>query len=181
MGEAPGGNEERTGKLFSGAAGQLLDRSLSRVGLKREWFWVTNAVKCRPEANRTPTVKEIKTCTGLYLGREINLIKPQYGLALGNGGLIATTGKKGITKANGTTYESMGVTWVAAFHPAAVLRSPKYSQPFIQALLIFARLVKDEEGRPTTESILVNNKETLRQLIEELKAAKKGADRKSVV
>lgn len=175
VGEAPGAREESSGRLFSGAAGEYLNRQLQEVGLKREWFYVTNAVKCRPTANRTPTAKEIKTCGSAYLRKEIQAISPKYGLALGNGGLQATLGKKGITKANGTKYEAMGVEWVAAFHPAAVLRNPRQERPFMQALLVFARLVRNEEGVPVTESTLVNDKDSLRELIEVMKEAKVGA------
>lgn len=175
VGEAPGASEERTGRLFSGAAGEYLDKQLREVGLKREWFYVTNAVKCRPTDNRTPTAKEIRTCVSNYLRPEVEAIQPTYGLALGNGGLQATLGKKGITKANGSTYEAMGVTWVAAFHPAAVLRNPRNERPFTQALLVFSRLVKNEEGVPITETVTVNTKDKLRELIEEIEAADVGS------
>lgn len=168
MGEAPGSNEEETGKLFSGNAGRLLDDALKEVGLKRDWFFVTNAVKCRPEENRTPSAKEVKTCASSYLFKEINLIEPQFGLALGNAGCQAVFGKKGITKLNGQVIDRHGVTWVPAFHPAAVLRNPRYRKPFLGALLVFARLIRDEEGLPETRTTLVNDKETLRELLDQL-------------
>lgn len=168
VGEAPGSNEEETGKLFSGNAGRLLDQALEEVGLKRDWFFITNAVKCRPEENRTPTAKEVKTCASSYLFKEINAIEPQFGLALGNAGCQAVFGKKGITKLNGQVIEKHGVTWVPAFHPAAVLRNPRYRKPFLGALLVFARLIRDEEGLPETQTTLVNDKETLRELLNQL-------------
>jgi DNA polymerase-1 len=175
VGEAPGGNEEQTGRLFSGNAGQLLDSLLEEVGIKREWLYVTNGVKCRPEQNRTPTAKEIKTCSATYLSQEIQAIQPKFGLILGNGGCQAVLGKKGITQLNGQVIERHGVTWVAAFHPAAVLRNPRYRKSLHGALLVFARLIRDEEGAPNTETVLVNDKDTLRQLVDELKVAQKAA------
>lgn len=167
IGEAPGYSEEETGKLFSGSAGKLLDSMLEEVGLNREWFFTTNAVKCRPEDNRAPTAKEIKTCTTAYLSQELQAIKPQYGLALGNGGCQAILGKKGITKLNGTIEERHGVKWVFGFHPAAVLRNPRYKEPLRQALLVFSRMLKNEEGIPETQTTLVNTKELLKELIAE--------------
>ena len=175
VGEAPGYNEEYTGRLFSGASGKVLDETLKEVGLNRDWFFITNAVKCRPEENRNPTPGEIRTCTSTYLSQEIDLIKPQFGLALGNGGCQAILGKKGITKLNGTVVERYGVKWLFAFHPAAVLRNPRYKGPFHQALLIFSRLLRDEEGIPQTETTLVNDKESLSKLIEEFKKEPKVA------
>lgn len=165
LAEAPGGNEERTGLLLSGAAGELLWRELEEVGLERGDFFITNAVKCRPEDNRTPTAREIKVCTGEYLAREIDLISPKFGLALGNAGLKATLGRTGITKHSGHSYESYGTEWVAALHPAAVLRNPRYTSQFKAALLAFSRKVKNEEGVPVTKFHLVNDKDSLRQFI----------------
>lgn len=175
VGEAPGANEEKTGQLFSGAAGKVLNEGLEDVGLKREWFFVTNAVKCRPDENRTPTASEIKTCSNTYLSQEIQAIQPQFGILLGNGGCQAVLGKKGITKLNGQVIERHGVKWVPVFHPAAVLRNPRYRKSFKGALLVFARLIRDEEGAPNTETILVNDKETLKQLLNELENAEKAA------
>lgn len=170
IGEAPGYNEEQTGRLFSGSAGKLLDQTLTEVGLKREWFFTTNAVKCRPEDNRTPSAKEIKTCTTAYLSQELQAVKPQFGLALGNGGCQAILGKKGITKLNGAIEERHGVQWVFAFHPAAVLRNPRYKEAFKQALLVFSRMLRNEEGIPETETVLVDTKEKLKLLLAEFKA-----------
>lgn len=171
VGEAPGASEESTGKLFSGNAGRLLDQALKDVGIKREWLYVTNGVKCRPLDNRAPTAREIRVCSSTYLSQEIEAIQPDFGLVLGNGGCQAIFGKKGITSLNGTTTEKYGIPWVAAFHPAAVLRNPRYRAPFQGALLVFARLIRDEEGIPTTETTLVNDKATLRELIDQLDQA----------
>lgn len=171
VGEAPGYSEEATGQLFSGSAGKLLDSTLAEVGLKREWFFVTNAVKCRPENNRTPSAKEIRTCSSSYLHKELAVVQPHYGLVLGNGACQAIFGKKGITSLNGQTVERHGITWVAAFHPAAVLRNPRYRGPFKAALLVFARLIRDEEGVPVTQTTLVNDKESLKKLLVELENA----------
>lgn len=175
VGEAPGYSEEETGRLFSGSAGKLLDESLALAGVKREWLYVTNGVKCRPEDNRTPTPAEVRTCSTTYLSQELQLIQPQFGLILGNGGCQAILGKKGITQLNGQVIEKYGVKWVAAFHPAAVLRNPRYRRAFQGALLVFARLLRDQEGFPVTETTLVDSKDTLRQLIEELKVAEKAS------
>lgn len=136
---------------------------------------MTNAVRCRPLDNRTPSKKEITTCTGLYLSGELEAVGPVYGLALGNVGLQATLGKKGITKYNGEVFEAHGIKWVAGFHPAAVLRNPRYSSDFDAALLVFSRLVKDEIGAPTTNSVAVTTKELLKDLINRLDQTEEAA------
>src|SRR5579872_7404830 len=40
VGEAPGGEEDRSGRPFVGRAGQLLDRMLNAIGLKRQEVYV---------------------------------------------------------------------------------------------------------------------------------------------
>jgi len=153
----------------------FLWEELERIGLDKTNFFISGAVKCRPEDYRSPTDREIRVCSDLYLQREVQRIRPKFGLALGNSGLKATLGLKGITSRNGTSYEYGGATFVAALQPAAVLRNPRYLDAFRGALLVFKRLVYDEEGIPATRSIAVNNKETLGALIADLKKAKRGA------
>jgi len=63
VGEAPGANEDRTGKPFVGKAGKMLDRLLAENGLPRKTIMITNAVKCRPPNNRRPTREEVAACS----------------------------------------------------------------------------------------------------------------------
>ncbi|HSU53018.1 MAG TPA: uracil-DNA glycosylase, partial [Candidatus Dormibacteraeota bacterium] len=48
IGEAPGANEDKTGRPFAGNAGRYLDHVLEGTGLERTDFFITNIVKCRP-------------------------------------------------------------------------------------------------------------------------------------
>lgn len=132
VGEAPGAREDETHRAFVGPAGQLLDELLGEAGIKREDCYITNAVKCRPTDNSTPTRAQVKACIP-YLAEEISAVKPRIILALGNTALQATTGKSGITKHRGKVY-SLGEHGevVATFHPAAALRSAHYT-PQIRA------------------------------------------------
>lgn len=83
IGEAPGANEDATGRPFCGAAGKILDELLSEVGIKREEVYITNILKDRPPGNRPPRTEEIKACTP-YLERQIEIIKPKAICTLGN-------------------------------------------------------------------------------------------------
>ena len=61
IGEAPGFEEDRSGRPFIGSSGKLLDRLLEYfTPLRRPEVYVTNVVKHRPPDNRTPKVGEIK-------------------------------------------------------------------------------------------------------------------------
>lgn len=83
IGEAPGFNEDISGKPFVGKAGKILDDLLVYIGLKRENVYITNILKCRPPNNRNPTTDEINICTK-YLDDELSIIKPKLIITLGN-------------------------------------------------------------------------------------------------
>src|ERR687893_518418 len=83
IGEAPGKEEDETGKPFVGAAGRFLNKVLEGTGLDRSDFFITNTVKCRPPKNRTPRTLEVKTCTSNYLFEQIELIDPRLVMLLG--------------------------------------------------------------------------------------------------
>lgn len=140
IGEAPGGNEEKTGELFSGKSGRLLEEHLGRHGFERSDVFICNAVSCRPPDNRTPTKAEIKACRK-WLDHQIEVIKPKYILILGNVPLESVTGKKGITKARGKAWEQNGVIYLATLHPAACLYEESYKSIFDADIKLFSEIV----------------------------------------
>ena len=95
IGEAPGGEEDRRGRPFVGAAGRFLDQMLAGSGVDRSDLFITNTVKCRPENNRTPRKREVDTCTSLYLLEQIELINPALIMLLGS---VATKKLLGVSR-----------------------------------------------------------------------------------
>src|SRR5690606_11687110 len=83
VGEAPGEDEDLSGRPFVGRAGQLLDRILESVGLSRDEVYITNIVKFRPPGNRNPTPTEIAVSEPLLL-EQLRVIRPQIIATLGN-------------------------------------------------------------------------------------------------
>ena len=53
IGEAPGAEEDLQGRPFVGAAGQVLNNLLNKLGLPREEVYITNVVKSRPRRTGT--------------------------------------------------------------------------------------------------------------------------------
>ena len=82
IGEAPGKDEDMTGQPFIGRAGQLLDRIIQAMKMKREDIYICNTVKCRPEDNRKPTVDEVKSCSS-FLDFQIKKVNPEIIICLG--------------------------------------------------------------------------------------------------
>lgn len=131
IGEAPGMEEERQGEPFVGKAGELLDRVLTAMGLKRRDVYISNIVKYRPKAgegpqgsgNRKPTAREMEVCLPI-VRREISIIRPKVIVALGGtaiGGLIGDADAR-ITQLRGKFLRCQGVPVMPTFHPSYLLR-----------------------------------------------------------
>jgi DNA polymerase len=128
VGEAPGANEDRLGLPFVGQAGQLLDRLLGEVGLRREDVFIANVLKCRPPGNRDPLPVEIDSCQE-YLLAQVELIEPKVVCTLGNFATKLLRGDPtGITRLHGRpeirAIGDRAVRLYPLFHPAAALYTP---------------------------------------------------------
>ncbi len=124
IGEAPGANEDAEGLPFVGRAGQLLDKIIAAIDLKREDVFIGNVNRCRPPGNRQPTQAEADVCKQFLL-REIAVVRPKVIVVLGNTAtqnLLNT--KVGITKLRGEFQDYFGVKVMPTFHPAYLLRDP---------------------------------------------------------
>ena len=148
IGEAPGGDEDRMGLPFVGAAGQLLDKMLVSIGLRRSDVYITNILPWRPPGNRTPSPEEMQMLKPFLL-RHIELKQPKLILALGGSsakllldtstGIMKLRGKLGrITTPNGTE-----VTVLPSLHPAYLLRAPAMKKLSYQDLLKLKSLLSD--------------------------------------
>jgi len=134
IGEAPGEEEDRTGRPFVGAAGQLLEKMIGAMGFSRETVYITNVLKTRPAGNATPTGEEAALCKP-YLVEQIRIVNPRVIVALGLSASQVLLGSSSPMRSlrgrwhpmpegmlgdgeSGSTIEIM-----ATYHPAYLLRS----------------------------------------------------------
>ncbi|MEJ7577294.1 MAG: uracil-DNA glycosylase [Pyrinomonadaceae bacterium] len=124
VGEAPGADEDASGRPFVGRAGQLLNKIIEAISMKREDIFIGNVNRCRPPQNRTPTLAEAKICKPFLL-REVAVVKPDVIVVLGNTAMknLLDT-KEGITKLRGQFQDYRGIKVMPTFHPAYLLRDP---------------------------------------------------------
>lgn len=121
IGEGPGYHEDKQGEPFVGAAGQLLDRMLEEVGIRREDVYIANVIKCRPPGNRDPLPDEIEACKP-YLLEQVSLIEPRIIVTLGNFATRFVLDRPAsISRVRGQRFTWRGRTVIPTFHPAAVL------------------------------------------------------------
>jgi len=125
VGEAPGAQEDRTGRPFIGAAGRLLTRMLTAIGLDREEVYICNLLKCRPPGNQTPRPDQVAACKP-FLKEQLRVLGGPLILALGSPAareLLQT--RRGITSLRGRFMRTPGGYRVMpTYHPAYLLRQP---------------------------------------------------------
>ena len=129
VGEGPGADEDAQGRPFVGRSGQLLDKIIVAMGLKRSDVYICNIVKCRPPENREPRPEEIISCLP-FLKRQLELIRPNVIVALGAPAaktLLETN--KPIGQLRGKFHDfyfddfSPPINLMPTFHPAYLLRN----------------------------------------------------------
>lgn len=122
VGEGPGQEEDKQGRPFVGPAGQLLDKMLLSIGLDRSKVYIANIVKCRPPQNRVPEEDEAEACLP-FLRKQFAIIKPDIVVCLGATAARYLIDRNiRITRDRGNWYEKKGCSFIATFHPSALLR-----------------------------------------------------------
>lgn len=160
IGEAPGADEDRTGKPFVGASGQLLDRILASSGLDRaapeplRSIYISNILNWRPPGNRTPTPAEIEVSLPL-IERHIQLVKPKLLIFAGGVAAQALLGSsESISRLRGQWHNYIPQTpelragaapipALATFHPSYLLRTPAQKRLVWADMLLLLEKRKD--------------------------------------
>jgi DNA polymerase len=125
FGEAPGEQEDATGRPFVGRSGELLTKMIEACKLSRDQVYILNTVKCRPPGNRNPTPDEIANCRE-YFEEQLQIVQPQYIVCLGLVAvqtLLKTTQSIGKLRSRFHRYHDSKV--LATYHPSYLLRYPE--------------------------------------------------------
>jgi len=128
VGEAPGYEEDISGRPFVGRSGKLLDRMMEAISLDRSKAYIANVVPWRPPGNRTPTPQETAICLP-FIRRQIELADPDILVCLGQPATQTLLGtREGITKTRGRWFKfdtgKREIRAMATLHPAYLLRQP---------------------------------------------------------
>lgn len=146
IGEGPGENEDLTGLPFVGRAGELLNKMVGAMGLRREQAFISNIVKCRPPGNREPAADETGTCTP-YLLRQLEIVRPRVIVTLGRpSSQYMLQSKLSMSRLRGQWHDWRGIKLMPTYHPAYVLRN--YTDQTRAAVWSDLRQVMGEVGLP---------------------------------
>ncbi|WP_113370302.1 uracil-DNA glycosylase [Rhizobium sp. SYY.PMSO] len=148
IGPMPSADDDREGAPFAGRAGQLLDRMLAAIGLRRDEILLTNVIPWRPPGNRAPSPPEIEICRP-FIERQIALAEPKAVLLLGNftarhffGGAETIHGLRGQWR----EIDILGrtVPAMASLHPQELLTAPINKRLAWNDLLAFKNYITAE-------------------------------------
>ena len=138
IGEAPGQQETLARRPFVGKAGKNLDEFLEMAEIDRSQLYVSNTVKFRPTrvsaagriVNRPPTREEINLFLP-WLRREIELVRPQAVVTLGNVPLRALTASRAtIGEMHGQFMQADGLEIYPMYHPASIIYNPSLREVY---------------------------------------------------
>lgn len=136
IGEGPGGQEDKTGIPFTGAAGNFLNELLASAGIRRDDIFITNVVKCRPPNNRDPQDDEKQICLP-YLRRQVSIIRPRMICTLGRHALMTLVSPNlSISRVHGKVFKKKNFYFLALYHPAAALYNPQLKETLKQDIMV---------------------------------------------
>ena len=91
IGEAPGIEEDKSSMPFKGEIGELLNKMLLAINIKRKDIYCSYAINFRPPEDRKPTSMEVKRYS-VFLKEHISVINPKIVILMGNSAMEAVTG-----------------------------------------------------------------------------------------
>ena len=129
IGGVPNIEDDVSGKVFSGADGELLKKMLSAINITIENIYLTYAINFRPFDDRKPSSTEIKRYSD-FLKKHINIINPQLIIIMGSIAMESLTGinakisvERGIWKE--TIIQNDNYNLIVTFDPSYLLRIPE--------------------------------------------------------
>ncbi|MEO6258775.1 MAG: UdgX family uracil-DNA binding protein [Thermoanaerobaculia bacterium] len=156
VGEQPGDVEDRSGRPFTGPAGEVFDRALAEAGIDRQSLYVTNAVKHfayiergKHRIHRTPKTIEVTACRP-WLHAELDAIRPKLIVTLGATAARSLLGAQFrlMQERGRMTADRSGRAIFPTIHPSAVLRAgdegPAYFAMLVADLRAVAQLMRSD-------------------------------------
>lgn len=142
--QAPGNVEDKSGRMFVGPSGKILNDLLKSAGIRRDEVYMTNMIKCYIPKCRRPSKNEIEQCTK-HLENEIGIVKPKIIVPLGfhatrylfNKNQLNLPASKQYHTLFGKLFTSTGYIILPLRHPTALLFNP---QKRLQMLDNYSRL-----------------------------------------
>lgn len=142
--DVPGADDDATGNILSGAAGELMDKMLSAIGMLRDNVAIIPLVFWRTPGGRSPTREELDLARP-FVNRCFGLLKPKLMLTLGT--LSASEiANVNLPRNHGVPVElASGTTVVPIYHPNYLILKPTAKRDAWTALQLVQNLLKSAD------------------------------------
>lgn len=140
--DIPGSDDDATGRIMSGAAGELMDKMIGAIGMSRDTVSIVPLLFWRTPGGRTPTDDEMDLAHP-FVSRALEMLQPRVILTFGT---IAATKIAGVTlpRAHGAMVEKDGIKIMPIYHPNYLLLKPSAKRDAWNALQIVQNMLKTE-------------------------------------
>ena len=147
VGEAPGAEEEKTGKTFEGETGVLLEKMLQAIDLKKNNIYSSYAINFRTPEDRKPTSQEIKRYS-IFLKEHISIVDPKIVVLFGSTAMESvTSSNERISNERGNWKEiilkNKTYPLMVTFNPSYLIRFPENKKYSWEDLKKIKKKIKD--------------------------------------
>ena len=130
IGEAPGREEDMSGKPFEGAEGRLLDKMFAAIGmgrdvpLSKDAIYLSYASPWRLPQNAALSSANVGVLRA-FVERHVEIVAPDVIVVMGNVACEVVLGKRGVTRQRGEWREAFGKPVLPMFDPQRLLQTPQ--------------------------------------------------------
>ena len=166
VGQSPGYQEARRGRIFTGRSGELLDIVLREVGYDGPVYY-TNALSCCPSDDGAPSTGEINVCRSSLL-EELKAVRPKKVIMLGAVALEALfPGERALTVLRPARlwHEELQAWCVPTFHTANALREPDVFRDILEDIRLAVESPDHYVEMPDPPFTLVTNVQEFMRMI----------------
>ncbi len=142
--DTPGAEDDATGRILSGPAGDMMDKMMAAIGLGRDVVSIVPLVFWRTPGGRTPTREELDLAHP-FVARAIDLIGPRVILTLGTLPASEIAGRSLPREHGMATQLPSGALAMPIFHPNYLLLKPDAKRDVWTALQSVQNMLKDPE------------------------------------
>ena len=138
----PSSDDDLSGKILSGPAGELTDKMLSAIGMSRENVSIIPLLFWRTPGGRSPTREELDLSTP-FVDKIINMLSPRIIVTFGTLA-SAEFAKTNLTDKHGNEIiTDSGLTIIPMYHPNYLILKPSAKKDVWDALQNIQKLLKN--------------------------------------
>lgn len=141
--DVPGADDDATGRILSGTAGELFDKMLAAIGMNRDMVSIIPIVFWRTPGGRTPTDSELALARP-FISRMLEFLSPKMILTLGATPAKEIADIKLSSNHGMVTKTAAGTPVMSIYHPNYLVLKPSAKRDAWTALQELQNLLKNQ-------------------------------------